>query len=103
MGFYVVAIVHEWMCYGGPEEGGWWYDAGEPVTEGDAPQFTKVLDNEDAAYDYCRCLNETVVDNMNKEAFDHEYSSVCGGERFAAYIYEDEYPKPYPEERPHYE
>ena len=20
-----------WQCYGGPEEGGWWYEAGTPV------------------------------------------------------------------------
>lgn len=103
MSFYAIAIVREWMCYGGPEEGGWWYDAGEPVTEGDAPTFTRIFTDMDEAFAYCRNLNETVVDNMNKETFDHEYSSVLGGERFSAHFYEDEYPTPYPDERPHYE
>lgn len=28
---YVVALCRVESCYGGPEEGGWYYEAGEPV------------------------------------------------------------------------
>ena len=27
----VVALYETWSCYGGPEEGGWYYEAGTPV------------------------------------------------------------------------
>lgn len=28
---YVVGLARVFSCYGGPEEGGWYYEAGEPV------------------------------------------------------------------------
>jgi hypothetical protein len=86
--------------YGGPEEGGWWYDSGEPVED------WKLLMCEDAeqAYFVCRALNtaETV---RAKEEEDYEYTSVLSYKsRHYAYTVEDTpMAEAYPKARPHYE
>lgn len=92
---YIVAIAVESMCYGGPEEGGWWYNAGEPSTDSDHIPLMRTFKTEDGAYAYARMLNGTYVEKYNKEAYDFEYTSVCGGERITAEVWEDEYPASY--------
>jgi hypothetical protein len=85
--------------YGGPEEGGWWYDTGtflggRAVLQGD----------DEEAY-------ETTIEAAKKylhERFAHEYEgnrsrySVIGEENFEVYV-EDEPGADFPQERPHYE
>lgn len=48
---FVVAVYDCGQRYGGPEEGGWWYDAGSLVRP------VKLLRGEDRAYAYARRLN----------------------------------------------
>ena len=33
-GFVLVGVYHVDRCYGGPEEGGWWFDAWQHVHRG---------------------------------------------------------------------
>ena len=76
--------------YGGPEEGGWWYDRGEPL--GSLP---------------CASQREAreACDKM-REKFEHlaegDISSMLGGAEVGVYI-EKEFARPFPESRPIYE
>lgn len=108
MSVYTVAIAVESMNYGGPEEGGWWYTYGEPSTEHTHMLRMRVFENEKEAYAYCRNLNATYIEDYNEREYEHDYSSVLGGERIGAWVWEDEYPSyfydtPGCKERPHYE
>ena len=76
--------------YGGPEEGGWWFDCGEPL--GSLP---------------CTSQREAraQVDEMQAK-FNHlaegDINSVLGGAEIRVYI-EEEFARFYPETRPTYE
>jgi hypothetical protein len=76
--------------YGGPEEGGWWFDSGELIK-------TVVAANRTEA--------ESVRDVLqNDYPHSRKRYSVLGGEDYDIYIFEGKLPDPYfPEERPHYE
>lgn len=80
--------------YGGPEEGGWWYDEGEPL--GSIP--VKTVEQEDAAR---KLLQETVGWEPDRRNRIGRYS-VNGDADFVICV-EDEMATAYPEERPHYE
>jgi hypothetical protein len=88
-----------WMNYGGPEEGGWWYDAGKPV-EARLESFS----DEEAAYARCRELNEAEHERAEREE-EYDYTSVLAHySTFYSYkVEEDPEPKPFPEYKPHYE
>lgn len=76
--------------YGGPEEGGWWFDCGEPL--GSLP---------------CTSQREakSKVDEMRAK-FEHlaegDINSVLGGAEVRVYI-EEKFARVFPETRPHYE
>lgn len=74
--------------YGGPEEGGWWYDVGQPVRsiKADTYEIAKLM------VDYL--ANEYPATGRSE--------SVLGGEDYRVTI-EPHEAKAYPEERPHYE
>ena len=75
-------------AYGGPEEGGWWYDVGEPIT---SICCLTEQDVEDAFAKLRRVYPST-----------GNASSVLGGEDHIVLI--DDHPgRPFPEYRPHYE
>jgi hypothetical protein len=90
-------------CYGGPEEGGWWYDAGTPLAS-----IPAVTDEDIAAAktrlwtllgaDYGRLpTGEPDLDSDHRDR-----SSVIGDDDLEIYI-EDECAAPFPDRRPHYE
>jgi hypothetical protein len=86
--------------YGGPEEGGWWYDAGYP----DDNWIPLVFTNEEEAYARCRELNKAEYERR-KEECPRGYTSVLSyEEEFYTYDVTDEQKAyPFPEVRPHYE
>lgn len=108
-------------AYGGPEEGGWWFDTGEPVgsipvemTEAERRALHTLVtqregeDIDPEVYDkhfdtYLREKAEGV-----RSAYQDLYpdtgksSSVLGGDDYRIRI-EDHIARPYPDERPHYE
>lgn len=88
------------LQYGGSEEGGWWYDTGEPCEDWIplGPYTT-----EDAAIEQCRALNEREHERGKSE--DYEYSSVLSykSNHYGYSVHETTVMAPYPERRPHYE
>jgi hypothetical protein len=93
---YSVAVYQEDMAYGGPEEGGWWYDAGELT---DYP--VRYFRGEEAAYRHARRLNHWLHRLINRHR--REYSSVISDGRLVAEVHANHPPGHYPAQRPHYE
>lgn len=96
---YFVHKYSEQQCYGGPEEGGWWYDAGDPVPEWTPLVFT----DEEEAYAKCRELHLIEYERRDTEKI--SYTSVLSY-RDEFYVYDissSSEPKSYPERIPHYE
>lgn len=79
-------------CYGGPEEGGWWYDAGEPLAS------VPVESDEDEERERER-LRALFAPDFEGE---RHRSSVLGGDNLEIYV-EDEVAAPFPSTQPHYE
>lgn len=78
--------------YGGPEEGGWWYDSGLPVASIPLPE-----DDDEA--------RERWMDYLQKHVgwtSEHGTGSVLGHDVFEKRV-EDHFAESYPEETPHYE
>jgi hypothetical protein len=80
--------------YGGPEEGGWWYDSGEPVASIPIPNQMSDHDLGERA--------DVVRRGLLHLAGDDDRHKVNGGPDLVVRL-EDEFAKEYPEERPHYE
>lgn len=91
---YVLAIYEVDRAYGGPEEGGWWFDCGQLV------RVLGVRHNEEAAFALARRLNGW-LDRL--QAGKRDVSSVIyDGGRYAVEVHENAPPPHYPAERPHY-
>ena len=106
-GFPVNFQPHYWVTkyeveqqYGGPEEGGWWYDSGVPVEDWEPMPFY----SEEAAYAKCRELNEQEYERQEKEER-YDYTSVLSyrSTHYSYNVDETPDPQPYPKTRPHYE
>lgn len=98
MAIYLVAVYDSSLAWGGPEEGGWWYDAGSLA------RIVRLFRNADQAYLYARRLNKklesrTYGPNQGKR----EKSSVISDGVYEAHVCQDHVPQFYPAERPHYE
>ena len=92
--FPYVGIYETWQGYGGPEEGGWWYDCGRPVEGRRVSRwFIKI---------YQWWLERKITQE------DPRYHFVVGGDTPTYYgsKYEVQVhasgPTSYPEVRPHY-
>ncbi len=96
-GPWTVAIFMMDRQYGGPEEGGWYYDVGEPELE--YAHLVKGFEFEEDANAYCSEL-QRLTEELNKGR--PSIGSVLSRGRYAARICEG-YPKSFPAERPHYE
>ena len=94
---YSVAICLVDLAYGGPEEGGWHYQAGQPSE--DHLIYLRGFNNEDAAYDYCRNLNRLICPALNEDRPEISASNSIG--RYVADVF-DGFPKAYPETKPRY-
>lgn len=105
--FYSVAIYLEDRAYGGPEEGGWYYDCGVRIDsmrelEELGPWRTpRIFLTEESATIYCRKVNDRIETTINKGR--REISSVLSEGRYCAAVHEGYPPTHYPTERPHYE
>lgn len=78
--------------YGGPEEGGWWWDSGRALAS------VPVIDGDDAVIDFEKKRLTEMIGWVSR----HKRTSVLGDEDFEIYV-EDEPAKDWPERRPHYE
>lgn len=86
-------------AYGGPEEGGWYFDCWEPSQE--YGRFTKTFKTAKQAAAYVDRLNRHLCAPLNKGR--PEIWSVLSQGRYEAEIFEDTLPVAYPACRPHYE
>lgn len=93
-----VAIYITNKQYGGPEEGGWWYDVGEPVPE--HAEWTLYFERWASANRYAEGMNSLLCKKLNEGR--HEPGSVLCEGWYQAIPMEGE-PRAYPETRPHYE
>ena len=84
----MVNYYNTWVAYGGPEEGGWYYECGEPVRTHCV--FSKKQAIREAIDYYFQALQ------------DHESEEDSCGWRNFSVEYDTEYAKPYPTERPYY-
>ena len=97
--WYTVAVYDCDKSFGGPEEGGWWFDCGTRCDDYVPTIHLTVEDARKAA----REMQEELDNGPNNDGGNHDLSSVCCTGRLMAYV-EDEYPAKYfPEVRPHYE
>jgi hypothetical protein len=98
-GVYCVSVYLIDRAYGGPEEGGWWFDYGEPVLERDlpTPQFTT---DKNEAWQFRDAMQKTLDATANVGR--RPISSVLSEGKYVAII-DEGFPKAYPETRPHYE
>lgn len=100
--FYTVAIFLVDRAYGGPEEGGWYYDCGEPTMDvelADDMHFPHIFKSRAEASEHAKKVNELLEpENKDRPSID----SVLSRGRYFAKVC-DGYPKPYPETRPRYE
>lgn len=84
-----VNVYHVSRHYGGPEEGGWWYNIGE------------VVESVEASVDKADEMKETLIEK-HKEENEGDIYSVLGGIQVNVCV-EDEPGQNYPAETPHYE
>lgn len=98
--WWSVAIYECNLAYGGPEEGGWWYDCGQVYIDREAPPII-VSKREDipAAREKLREYIKTA--ELNKGRYDTS-SVLCNG-YYEVRVFENELPTYFPKERPHYE
>lgn len=92
---YVVAFYEIDRVYGGPEEGGWWYDTGALV------RVFRVVRSEVRAYSIARRAN-ALLDRLQRGKRSVGSVAYEGG-RYEAAVYERTAPDHYPEQRPRYE
>lgn len=111
----IVGLAEVWSCYGGPEEGGWDYEAGRPVH----PHLTKLFYDEEKARRYAKKLSARIDDadrfrglgvggcGDNDDQCRGQFSGNEGLSVRFQYWYRD---RPglrkliaWPEQRPHYE
>lgn len=77
------------QVYGGPEEGGWWYSVGTPIEA----IHCATPEEAEAVMDYLRDKYKEIRDNEVRYSYGTEYSVR----------WDTDFPKPFPESRPHYE
>jgi hypothetical protein len=91
---YVVALYETDKAYGGPEEGGWWYDTGTLV------RIIKVFKNEDKAWEYVNRATPSIDKVLNKDRY--PVSSVLCTGWYSLEVHEDIAPQTYPTKTPRY-
>lgn len=99
---FVVAIHELDRIYGGPEEGGWWFDCGVPARERELAKYCRVFRSEAKAKRYARRLREGVIARLNDQAPKSLGSLTYDGGIFGAFVQKGEQPRHWPRFRPRY-
>ena len=99
--FYMVAIYRRHRCYGGPEEGGWYYDQDELSRVDDHMKLVRQFPDKDAARAYA---NEAQV-ILDREEPDNArpLSSVLSNGMYCAVVTDELPHERDPLHRPYYE
>ncbi len=92
---FIVALYWVDLAYGGPEEGGWWYDTGELARP------LRVCATEAAAAALAARVNRLLARLQRHRRPVH--SVAYDGDRCAALVFEATAPPRFPDARPHNE
>lgn len=95
MATFTVAFYEIDRAYGGPEEGGWWFDCG------DLRRIARTFKTEEAAYSFARRANR-LLSHIQRNHRSTGSMAYCGG-RYAAMVYAAPPPPFFPATRPTYE
>jgi hypothetical protein len=98
-GFWSVSVFLCELCYGGPEEGGWWYTGGQVSSEADKAVLHRRFLKREEAHAYADDLNTTLGSVWNEGR--REMSSVLSDGRYMALVNPGA-PDFFPAVRPHY-
>ena len=103
---FFVAVYMVDRAYGGPEEGGWWYDCGELITDADLLKENGIAlptaySEESLAERAVGYANHLLNNTLNVGR--REISSVISTGRYMAMVFENELPHHFPTVRPRYE
>lgn len=93
---YVFAFYELDRQYGGPEEGGWWYDTGDLVRIFKIKRCTG-----QKADELCTRTNRLLSHLQRGKR--STGSVLYSGGRFSVHVYENNAPSHFPTERPYYE
>ncbi|MDO5758518.1 MAG: hypothetical protein Q4P24_13680 [Rhodobacterales bacterium] len=92
---YIIAFYEIDRAFGGPEEGGWWFDTGE------LRRAFKVVRSEAEAVSIVSRANRLMA------RLQRHKRNVCSvayeGGQYEAHMFEDSAPLYFPQTRPHYE
>jgi hypothetical protein len=108
-----VAIYLVGLAYGGPEEGGWYYETGGYVSDPDVYQKLGMApraflpepgQGNETADDFCRKMQERADEVLNVGEYAQPVSNVNSPGRYEAHVFEGPVPPThFPPKRPHYE
>ena len=96
---YTVSVHEIDQCYGGGEEGGWYYDCGTPAPQ--HARFTRVFASRTKAIRYMQRLNRETVPSL-REGRDYWSAAYTGGD-FRAVVQDGTNARAWPNKRPRYE
>lgn len=105
--FYTLAVYLVDRSYGGPEEGGWWFDNGTRIDElildsGTNVAIPKIFTDEDEAWHVAEAIQKVLDEDINKGR--RPISSVLSEGIYRAEVHDGYPPEYWPERRrPHYE
>ncbi len=98
---FVVALHELDRCFGGREEGGWWYDAGRPSIEPSHQRLVRVFRSNAKAKRYRDSL---IAVAKSASAGARSLGSVLySGGQFAPVMQRGEQPQPWPQRTPRWE
>lgn len=98
---FVVAFHQLDRCYGGREEGGWWFDAGQPAQEPELRRRTRVFRSRAKASRYRTRLLE--VSRKASQGARSLGSVLYRGGQYGVIVQEGEQARPWPLHSPQYE
>lgn len=84
----VVSLYESWVQYGGSEEGGWYYECGEPI---------KCI----CVFNKKQAIRAALQLQAEAEKIWGEQRDYLGWNQYVI-SFEKEYPQKYPQQRPHY-
>ncbi len=113
-GFWIISIMSQ--CYGGSEEGGWWYDCGETlaaiphtrsgdftvtISENGLDDYSLERWRDDIPADVKLLMDRLVEEGYGK--FDNQYHSTSPRHDSLAVHWSENITMGFPDERPRYE
>lgn len=98
---FVVALHELDQVYGGPQEGGWYYDAGKPASESAHRRFTRVFRSEAKARRYLDRLRPVAA--AASKGARPVWSAAYSGGQYGAILQRGEQPRPWPHRVPRWE